>query len=271
MREGRVLSADQRFALRLEGVSKWFETKSGEVHALDDVSVSIPKGKFVAIVGESGCGKSTLLKIAAGLIQPDDGRAIVCDKPPRAGRRDVGIMLQTPALLPWRTVRENVLLPFTIFGRREKSQDDRAEKVLEVVGLDAFANSYPWQLSGGMQQRAALARLLVFQPDLQLLDEPFGALDELTRERLNLEVARIFELGHQSGVVLVTHSVQEAILLADIVVVLSARPGRVAGEVEVPLERPRRAEMVEDPEFVSTSRKVRQLLGLEESHRAVAS
>lgn len=247
----------------LNGVSKTFHTGSGDIRAVDDVGISIARGEFVSLVGTSGCGKSTLLKIIAGLLTADTGEVRLDGRPAAAGRRDVGIMLQSPALLPWQTVLENVLLPFVISGEGETdSTRGRAREVLHMVGLDGFVDAYPWELSGGMQQRTALARCLAPDPEIQLMDEPFGALDELTRERLNLELARIHELQHKN-VIFVTHSVQEAVFLSDRVVVMTPRPGKIAGEVVVDLPRPRGSRMVSEAEFVTASLKVRHLLGLD--------
>lgn len=253
--------------IRLENVSKTYVTgktprDATTVEALHDVSLSIQDGEFVALVGLSGCGKSTLLKIIAGLIPQDAGTVTIAGKEPRAGRTDVGIMLQTPALLPWRTVLQNVMLPFAMFHEDLNEGAKRAQSVLKMVDLRDFRDAYPRQLSGGMAQRAALARLLAYDPRVQLLDEPFGALDEFTRERLNLELARIHEVERRTAV-LVTHSVQEAVLLADRIIVLTPRPGTVAGEVTVDLPHPREAEMLEDPGFIDAMRETRRLLGLE--------
>lgn len=245
----------------VESVTKKFVSQrgQGEVIALDDVSFSLHDGEFLSLVGESGCGKSTLLKMAAGLISPETGQVLVAGSPARAGRRDVGIMLQTPALLPWKTVAENVALPFTLAGERSAQTESSCNEMIAVVGLSGFEKAYPWQLSGGMQQRVSLARLLGYRPAIKLMDEPFGALDELNRERLNLELARIHEQGHHS-ILFVTHSVNEAVLLSDRIIVLTSRPGRVAGEVRVQLPRPRSAEMVGTEAYGGALRAVRALL-----------
>lgn len=252
--------------IRVAEVGKSYQTGSrsrvGQLEVLRDVTLSVGSGEFVALVGMSGCGKSTLLKIAAGLVEPDSGSVEIAGRPAAADRRDVGIMLQNAALLPWRTVMQNVLLPYVVFGEDLRKGRQRAQEVLELVGILDFGDAYPRQLSGGMAQRTSLARLLAYEPEVQLLDEPFGALDELTRERLNLELSRIHE-SDQRTALLVTHSVQEAVLLADRVVVMTPRPGRIAGEVTVSLPRPRESEMLEDETFVDASREIRRLLGRE--------
>lgn len=248
-------------AVLVASVTKRFVSQRGrgEVIALEDVSFNVREGEFLSLVGESGCGKSTLLKMAAGLVQPDNGDVSISGSPARAGRRDVGIMLQTPALLPWKTVAQNVALPFAL--AKESSDDTHAacQEMIAVVGLGGFEDAYPWQLSGGMQQRVSLARLLAYRPAIKLMDEPFGALDELNRERLNLELTRIHEQGRHT-ILFVTHSVNEAVLLSDRIVVLTSRPGRVAGEVEVQLPRPRVADLVGTHEYGEAIRAVRALL-----------
>jgi NitT/TauT family transport system ATP-binding protein len=245
--------------LVLRDVVKSFRIRSAPVPVLDRMTARLRRGEFVSIVGPSGCGKSTLLKIAAGLIEADGGRVVLADQPACAGRRDVGIMLQNPSLLPWRTVAQNALLPYVIFRSVDAQARARVAEALALVGLEKFADAYPWQLSGGMQQRAALARLFAYRPAIQLMDEPFGALDELTRERLNLELSHIHET-HGATVLLVTHGIQEAVLLSDRTLVMSPRPGRLVGEVVIDLPRPRRASMVDSPAFADHCKHIRTLL-----------
>lgn len=255
----RSVSVD-RDMISMRAVRKSFRTQTSSIDVLPGIDCSVREGEFVSIVGPSGCGKSTILKIAAGLLEPEGGSVLLAGQAAKAGRRDVGIMLQSPALLPWRTVLTNVLLPFVMYGEAKKARQ-RAVEVVEMVGLADFMDAYPWQLSGGMQQRASLARLLAVDPHIQLMDEPFGALDELTRERLNLELCRIHELDHKT-VLFVTHSVREAVFLSDRVLVMTARPGKIAGEVDIGLPRPRRIGMVDDLLFAEASKRVRKLLGL---------
>jgi NitT/TauT family transport system ATP-binding protein len=245
--------------LILDEVVKTYPMKSGRVEVLRGMGARLRRGEFVSIVGPSGCGKSTFLKIAAGLIAPDAGTVLLDGRRAQAGRRDVGILLQNPSLLPWRTVFNNVLLPYTIFREVTKQTKADVAEALEMVGLQRFADAYPWQLSGGMQQRAALARLFAYRPAIQLMDEPFGALDEITRERLNIELARLHEKGGET-VLLVTHGIQEAVLLSDRALVMTPRPGRLVGEVVIDLPRPRHAAMVDSPDFADKCKHVRSLL-----------
>jgi NitT/TauT family transport system ATP-binding protein len=249
-------------AILASSVTKRFRPRSSTgraLVALDGVSLSVAQGEFVSVLGESGCGKSTLLKIAAGLTRPDAGRVELLGMPAREGRRDIGIMLQTPALLPWKNVLDNVALPFRVFGEANDRTTQLSQEMIDLVGLTDFERHYPWQLSGGMQQRVSLARLLVYRPPVKLMDEPFGALDEFTRERLNLELARIHEDG-QHTILFVTHSIPEAVLLSDRIVVMHSRPGRVAGEVRVALPRPRRSSLIGTPAFGRLIQDVKGLL-----------
>ena len=245
--------------LILRDVVKSFALPTGRMDVLRGMTAVLRRGEFVSIVGPSGCGKSTFLKIAAGLDEADSGETSLAGQPASPGRRDVGIMLQNPSLLPWRTVFQNALLPYVIFRDVGRCARERVREALELVGLTNFADAYPWQLSGGMQQRAALARLFAYRPAIQLMDEPFGALDELTRERLNIELARIHE-AYGATVLLVTHGIQEAVLLSDRTLVMTPRPGRLVGEVVVDLPRPRRAALVDTPEFAERCKHVRSLL-----------
>lgn len=232
----------------------------GAVVALENADFSIPKGRFVSLVGPSGCGKSTLLRLIAGLIQPSSGQLRVHDKLVTRPRQDVAMMFQRATLLEWRTAIENVLLPTEIAGRVSDADRTRAMDLLKLVGLGDFAFSFPAQLSGGMQQRVALARLLQTGADVLLLDEPFGALDEFTRERLNVELLRIVgELGGTT--VFVTHNIAEAIFLADDVYVMTPRPGRIARVIEVPLERPRKLAIQTSPAFNRLVAEARDVLG----------
>jgi NitT/TauT family transport system ATP-binding protein len=246
--------------LDIDGVAKIYTTGQGDVNALEDTTLSVRRGEFLTFVGPSGCGKSTLLNIVAGLLGPTRGQVRFHGEPMDGPSRDIGFMFQAPVLLPWRTVERNVLLPAEVFRADVKAQRAKAREVLEMVGLADFTGAYPRQLSGGMQQRVALARVLVYEPEVLLMDEPFGALDEFTREAMNLELLRI---AGETGVTVlfVTHNIGEAVFLADRVVVMSPRPGRVAGVVDVGLERPRRIEQQREQVFADLVFEVRGLLG----------
>jgi len=249
-------------AIEVSGISKVFATEVGStVEALRDVSVDVRPGQFVAFVGPSGCGKSTLLKLIGGLIEPTVGRISVGGVTVAGPRRDIGVMFQTPVLFPWRTVLQNVLLPIEVFGLGRAPATERARSILRLVGLEGREGAYPRELSGGMQQRAALSRVLVVDPPIILMDEPFGALDEFTRERMNLELLRIWQERGQT-IVFVTHSIGEAVFLADRVVVMGTAPGRVLAVVDVPLPRPRSIDLMKSPQFAATVFEVREYLGV---------
>ncbi|MPZ52791.1 MAG: ATP-binding cassette domain-containing protein [Acidimicrobiia bacterium] len=248
--------------LQLRGISKTYRTKTeqGDVNALTPLDLDIEEGELVSFVGPSGCGKSTLLNIVAGLLPATTGEVIFDGDLMTEPSRRVGFMFQKPVLLPWRTVRKNVLLPSEVFGSESTELGDKVDEVLDVVGLADFANALPQHLSGGMQQRVALARVLVYEPRMLLMDEPFGALDEFTREAMNLELLR---LTGPAGitVLFVTHSISEAIFLADRVVVMSSRPGRISGVVDVPFGSDRQISIMHDPAFTDLVFEVRGLLG----------
>jgi NitT/TauT family transport system ATP-binding protein len=224
--------------ITLSDVSQTFSGRGGDVAALRHVDLSVDQGEFVAIVGRSGCGKSTLLRLIAGLLRPTAGRILVDGTRVTAPRRDVALMFQRPALLPWRTVLGNVMLPVEIFGWPRRERRREAAELLDKVGLAGFEKRLPHELSGGMQQRVALCRALIQRPRLLLMDEPFSALDALTREELAVELQRIHMQLHTT-VVFVTHALSEAVLLADRVVVLSSRPGQVRKVIDVDIPRPR--------------------------------
>jgi NitT/TauT family transport system ATP-binding protein len=245
-------------AIGVSAVSKVFP--SG-LEALRAVSVDIHPGEFVSFVGPSGCGKSTLLKLIGGLLEPSTGEITVGGRKVSGPRRDVGVMFQTSVLFPWRTVLENVLLPIEVFGLERASAIDKARGILKLVGLDGREGAYPRELSGGMQQRAALSRVLITDPPIILMDEPFGALDEFTRERMNLELLRIWGERGQT-IIFVTHSIGEAVFLSDRIVVMDTLPGRVLAVVDVPLARPRSIEVMKSPEFARTAFEVREYLGV---------
>ncbi|MCT2276415.1 ABC transporter ATP-binding protein [Micromonospora chalcea] len=224
--------------IRLSGVSRTFDGRSGQVEALRGIDLDVAEGEFVAVLGRSGCGKSTLLRMIAGLLPVSGGEITVAGTPITKPRRDVAMLFQRPALLPWRTVLDNVLLPVEIFGWRRAEHRGRARQLLEMAGLGGFEKRLPHELSGGMQQRVSLCRSLIGSPRVMLMDEPFSALDALTREELSGELQRV-HMETKATIVFVTHSIDEAVLLADRVVVLSPRPGRIREVVEVNVPRPR--------------------------------
>ncbi len=235
----------------LDGVGMTYRAATGAVEALRDISLSVPAGEFLALVGPSGCGKSTLLRICAGLRPPSRGRVCVAGRPVTGPLADVGMVFQAPVLLRWRRILDNVLLPAELAGRDRRAYEGRARALLALVGLAEFAERLPRELSGGMQQRAALCRALLLDPPLLLMDEPFGALDAMTRDDMNLELLRVWGEGsaERKTILFVTHSISEAVFLADRVVVMTPRPGRVARVFDVPLPRPRTAATRAQPEF----------------------
>ncbi len=234
----------------------FFDANRADLLALDDMSLDVEKGEFLAIVGPSGCGKSTLLRLLAGLLHPIAGSVLLRGQPLTEPRREIGYVFQRANLMPWRTVLSNIALPLEIAHMPQAEALERAQDLISLVGLDGFAGSYPAQLSGGMQQRVSLARALIHEPTLLLLDEPFGSLDALTRERMNTELLRIWNL-RKPTVVMVTHSISEAVFLSDRVLVLTARPGRVRAAFGVPLPRPRHQSLTTEPEFLKLTRAVR--------------
>ncbi len=248
--------------VRLSGVDKIFARGDQPVtRALEGIDLEIGRGEFVSLIGPSGCGKSTLLRIIGDLIAPSGGDVVVNGKPAARARRDrdYGVVFQAPVLFDWRTVEDNVELPLEILGRDAAWRSRRAREMLDLVELGDFLGHYPYQLSGGMQQRVAIARALAFEPSILLMDEPFGALDEMTRERMNQEVLRIWE---QTGttIVFVTHSIPEAVFLSSRVVVMSARPGRITTVVEVDLPRPRDEQTRETERYFGLVTEVREAL-----------
>jgi NitT/TauT family transport system ATP-binding protein len=247
-------------AITVSNINKTFLTIRGErIQALKDISLSIREKEFVAIVGPSGCGKSTLLRVLAGLVPASSGSALLNGMPITKPRPDIGIVFQNAVLLPWRTILQNVLLPSEVQGVPDGISRPRAKELLKMVGLADFETKYPMELSGGMQQRAAITRALVSDPRILLMDEPFGALDAMTREQMNLELQRIW-LESEKTVILITHSIPEAVFLADRVVVMSPRPGRIARIVDIDLPRPRTMDVMGEPEFGRLTSEIRQLL-----------
>jgi NitT/TauT family transport system ATP-binding protein len=246
--------------IEVAGLEKTFITVRNErIHALSNIALAVREREFVTVVGPSGCGKTTLLKILAGLTPATSGAVRLDGTAVAAPRRDIGIVFQNPILLPWRTVMENVLLPAEVQGIPLDRARARARDLLKMVGLAEFEDKYPMELSGGMQQRAAISRALVSDPRLLLMDEPFGALDAMTREQMNLDLQRIWRESGKT-VVLITHSIPEAVFLGDRVVVMTPRPGRIARVVEVALPRPRSIDAMGEPLFGRLTSEIRRLL-----------
>ena len=245
----------------VDRVAKSFETRNASVEALREVSLDIQENEFVTLIGPSGCGKSTLLRIVGGLIEPSSGRIEIRGRSPNEAQRtkDIGFVFQQPALLPWRPVAKNIELPFQLNKGGGTDRLCSTEEILKLVGLGPFANAHPFQLSGGMQQRVAIARALIFDPALLLMDEPFGALDEITRDGMRYELLRIWGQSRKT-VLFVTHSIPEAIVLSDRVVVLSPRPGEIREIIPIALLRPRNEEMESSIEFVRYADRLRHLL-----------
>ncbi len=238
--------------IRLDGVGMTYATTSGPVEALRDIDLTVGRGELVAVVGPSGCGKSTLLRIIAGLRPPSRGRVEVDGRPVVRPIPSVGMVFQAPVLLKWRTIEDNVLLPAELSRLDPRDYRARAAQLLRLVGLAEFAQKLPRELSGGMQQRASLCRALLLDPPLLLMDEPFGALDAMTRDEMNLELLRVWGQGsgeERKTIVFVTHSIPEAVFLADRVIVMTSRPGRLGRVFDVPLPRPRTAASRARPDF----------------------
>ena len=240
-------------------LSKEYTTFQGTLSAIEDVSFAVDQGEFLCIVGPSGCGKTTLLRLLGGLLTPDRGEVHLHGEPISGPRREIGIVFQKANLMPWRTVFDNILLPLQVQHVPSSEARESARRVLEMVDLVEFADSYPRQLSGGMEQRVAIARALAHAPEILLLDEPFGALDALTRERLNLELLQVWEASRKT-VVMVTHDIREAVLLSDRVLVISQRPGRVAAMVPITLPRPRSPAMFYGEASSSLAREIREAI-----------
>ncbi len=245
--------------LSVRQLTMHYDTPQGKFPVLAGITFHVPARQFVCVLGPSGCGKSTLLRLLAGLAQPVSGEIRLDGTLVRGPRPEIGLVFQQPTLMPWRSVRENVRLPLEVHAQTEAQAQKQVEAVLELVGLAPFADSLPRDLSGGMAQRVALARALITEPQVLLLDEPFGALDALTRERMAAELLRLWE-ARRTTVLMVTHSISEAVLLADRVLVLSARPARLRLDVEVPLPRPRNQEMRYHPDFIALTRRLRAAL-----------
>jgi NitT/TauT family transport system ATP-binding protein len=236
--------------IKMKDVHRTFKVEGRDIPALRNVALDCEPGSFTALIGPSGCGKSTLLRIIAGLDRPDGGAVSIGGAAPSEKCREgaLGVAFQDAALLPWRTVRDNIALPLQVLGRFPRNQASRIDELIDLVGLKGFEDARPGQLSGGMRQRVAIARTLVTEPSVLLLDEPFGALDQILRRSMNLELQRIW-LESRPTTVLVTHGIDEALFLADRIVVMQRNPGRIACIIEVPFARPRHSELFAAPEF----------------------
>jgi NitT/TauT family transport system ATP-binding protein len=260
---GKAPAADA--AIEISGVSLRFDTADGPVEALSNVSLRVARGEFVSFIGPSGCGKTTLLRAVADLETPTSGAIRVNGMSPHEARlnRAYGYVFQAPALYPWRSVARNIALPLEVMGFAKAEREARVAKGLELVNLSGFGAKYPWQLSGGMQQRASIARALSFDPDLLLMDEPFGALDEIVRDMLNQQLLRLWDVTGKT-VMFVTHSIPEAVFLSTHIVVMSPRPGRIIDVIACDLPRDRALDIRETPEFLAIANRVRH--GLREGH-----
>ena len=246
-----------RALIEIDGVTKVYQTAGGPVESLRPLTFDIADGEFMAVVGPSGCGKSTLLKMVAGLLPATAGEIRLRGAPVKGPPDDVGIVFQSPVLLAWRSVLENVMLQIDMRHLGRKAYLPKAQALVDLVGLKGFEQRYPWELSGGMQQRASICRALVHDPAVLLMDEPFGALDAMTRERMNVELMRI---QRETGktVLLITHSIPEAVFLADRVLVMTERPGAIAAIYDVPLPRPRSLDAMADPAFTQLVQRIRK-------------
>ncbi|MCB0170053.1 MAG: ABC transporter ATP-binding protein [Anaerolineae bacterium] len=248
--------------IQINQLNKTYRTREGsDIHALKDITFSMDEGEFVTVVGPSGCGKSTLLKILAGILPKSGGNVLLRNQPVEGPRKDIGVVFQSPVLLPWQTVLENVMVPAKIQGLDMATYKERALHLLQMAGLKDFESKYPYELSGGMQQRVGISRALVCDPAILLMDEPFGALDAMTREHMNIELLRIWEESKKT-VLFITHSITESVLLADRVIVLSPRPGQIARIIEIDLPRPRTVEMYSLPKFGQYTTEIRKLLNV---------
>lgn len=252
--------------VEIKGLSLTYEAADGPVYALSNVDLQVAEGEFVSFIGPSGCGKTTLLRVIADLEQPTGGQIHVNGVSPEEARlrRDYGFVFQAPALYPWRTIQKNIELPLEIFGVSKAERREMASKQLELVNLKGFENTFPWQLSGGMQQRASIARALSFDPKLLLMDEPFGALDEIVRDHLNEQLLKLWDKTGKT-VLFVTHSIPEAVFLSSKIVVMSPRPGRIIDIIDASvLGRDRTLDIRETPEFLKIAHRVRK--GLRAGH-----
>jgi NitT/TauT family transport system ATP-binding protein len=259
----------QRLVVDAQDISLTFETADGKVEALSNVSLQVSPGEFVSFIGPSGCGKTTMLRVIADLQQPTSGTLSVNGMSAENARlaRSYGYVFQAPALFPWRTIEKNLKLPLEVMGYSEAEQRQRAEHYLALVNLKGFERKFPWQLSGGMQQRVSIARALGFEPRLLMMDEPFGALDEITRDRLNEQLQQLWRREKRT-VVFVTHSIAEAAYLSTRIVVMSPRPGRILKEITSTLPDERQLGMRDSPEFVAIAHELREALAIGSSDYA---
>lgn len=255
----------EKSVIQIDDLSLTFETNDGPVHALSHIDLSIAEGEFISFIGPSGCGKTTLLRVIADLERATEGSITVNGVSPEQARlnRAYGYVFQAAALYPWRTIDRNIALPLEIMGLSKKEQNSRVAKNLALVNLTGFEKKFPWQLSGGMQQRASIARALAVEPDLLLMDEPFGALDEIVRDHLNEQLLKLWEKTNKT-VVFVTHSIPEAVFLSTKIVVMSPRPGRVHDVIDCNLPRERTLDVRESPQFLEIAHRVRE--GLRAGH-----
>jgi NitT/TauT family transport system ATP-binding protein len=262
-----LLSPDTRTTtvVSAKDLSLTFQAQHGAVHALSNINLDIGKGEFVSFIGPSGCGKTTFLRVIADLEPPSSGSISVNGMTPEEARklRSYGYVFQAPALYPWRTVEKNIALPLEIIGYPKHEQKERVERLLDLVDLPGFGGKYPWQLSGGMQQRASIARALAFDADLLLMDEPFGALDEIVRDHLNEQLLKLWDRTGKT-ICFVTHSIPEAVYLSTRIVVMSPRPGRITDVIVSPLPKERPLDIRETPEFLAVAHRIRQ--GLRAGH-----
>ena len=261
MSESLSVKSAESSIIDINNLCLTFETQSEPVHALSGINMKVNSGDFVSLIGPSGCGKTTLLRVIADLEKPTSGTISVEGKSPNQARldRSYGYVFQTPALLPWRNIESNIHLPLEMSGYSKSEQKKLSQKYLSLVSLTGFEKKYPWQLSGGMQQRVSIARALSFDPGMLLMDEPFGALDEITRDRLNEELLRLWQ-ETQKTVVFVTHSIPEAVFLSNKIVVMSARPGKIIDIIETNFPKDRTFDIRETPEFLEASQRVREAL-----------
>ena len=259
--------ANAQTVIDIKDLSLVFETNDGPVHALSNIDLAVKRGEFVSFIGPSGCGKTTLMRVVADLEQPTSGSVTVNGKTPEQARldRSYGYVFQAAALFPWRTIEDNISLPLEIMGFSKAERRERIEKNLALVNLSGFGKKYPWQLSGGMQQRASIARALSFDPDMLLMDEPFGALDEIVRDHLNEQLLKL-RAATRKTVIFVTHSIPEAVFLSTKIVVMSPRPGRIHEIIDCDLGPDRPLEIRESEAFLKIAHRVREGLRLGHIH-----
>ncbi|WP_319483106.1 ABC transporter ATP-binding protein [uncultured Cohaesibacter sp.] len=247
--------------ITINHVSRSFKGRGAVVQALSDVSLVCPEGSFTALIGPSGCGKSTILRLALGLDAPDTGDVMISGMTPFKAARSgkTGVAFQDAALMPWRTVEDNIMLPLDVLGHKRADYLAEVAKLVDLVGLNGFEKALPGELSGGMRQRAAIARALITRPEILFLDEPFGALDQILRRQMNIELQRIW-MESRATTLLVTHGIDEAIFLADRVVVMQSKPGRISRVIDVPFDRPRKPDLFSDPRFHALEKEIAEAL-----------